>query len=76
VTREELGYVLLDRHTLQRAEERAQAEASSAVVSRAVVTGKRRSEAEQRFWQAIDARASSPSAPRLLPWPGPSVRQG
>lgn len=36
MTREELGYVLLDRRTLQRAEERAQAEASSAVVSRAV----------------------------------------
>jgi hypothetical protein len=51
----DLGYVLLDRHTLQRAEERAQAEASSAVVSRAVVTGRRRSEAEQRFWREYEA---------------------
>jgi hypothetical protein len=61
---DELGYVLLDRQTLQRAEERAQAEASSAVVSRAVKTGRRRSAAEQRFWDWVDA--GEPTAATVL----------
>jgi hypothetical protein len=58
----ELGYVLLDRQTLQRAEERAQAEASSAVVSRAVVTGTRRTPEQQRFWDWVDGASQPPGA--------------
>lgn len=57
-----LGYVYLDRHTLTAAEDQAYANAGSAVVSPAVVTGTRRTPAQQRFWDWVDGASQQPGA--------------